>query len=319
VLFAFSASAGEAARDAAVPRLEGTFIQYQDWMMKIDAAAWRRELDAMRRAKIRIVIIQWLQMDESRFIPPSSADTDPTRVILDYADEHGMQVFLGLATENRWLAGYSSTGYLDRAAAASIRIADEAWTRYGRHRSFAGWYIPHEMRDAYYNSKQIIQLRDFLRRLSDHCRAISGDKLVSMSPTFSGQVPPEIFQRLYIDLLTGAGVDILMLQDGIGVRGWNDADLETRVVPYFRAMQGVCETVGMELWSDLEIFHRREGTRVPTTIGLLKRQIEVESPFVRRFVTFDFFHYMSPFRGDAQKKLYEDYLRQVVDAERTSP
>jgi len=37
------------------------------------------------------------------------------------------------------------------------------------------------------------------------------------------------------------------------------------------------------------------------------------TPFVCRSVTFDFFHYMSPYRQDERaKKLYEDYLKLKV-------
>ncbi|MGQ9879793.1 MAG: hypothetical protein ACUVSV_02880 [Armatimonadota bacterium] len=33
---------------------------------------------------------------------------------------------------------------------------------------------------------------------------------------------------------------------------------------------------------------------------------------MERVVTFDFYHYMSPYRGEAQRALYEGYLRLVM-------
>ena len=39
------------------------------------------------------------------------------------------------------------------------------------------------------------------------------------------------------------------------------------------------------------------------------RQLEAVAPHVERIVTFDFFHYISPFRGAAQRELYEGYRR----------
>lgn len=42
------------------------------------------------------------------------------------------------------------------------------------------------------------------------------------------------------------------------------------------------------------------------------QQLKAISPYVERVVTFDFYHYMSPYRGEAQKELYDGYLRLVV-------
>ena len=39
------------------------------------------------------------------------------------------------------------------------------------------------------------------------------------------------------------------------------------------------------------------------------RQLAAVSPYVDKVVTFDFFHYMSPLRGEPQRRLYEGYLK----------
>ena len=304
---------GIGVSDAWRGPIEGTFIQYQDWMMKMDARAWRRELDAMRRAGISVVIIQWLQMNDSRFIPSDGAALDPTRIILEYADRHGMEVFIGLAYADLWWTRLRDERYLTLAAVTSIHVANEAWARYGGHRSFAGWYLPQELRDANYPSHYIDALRDFLKGLGDRCRALSGGKRVVISPSMSGLVAPDLFGRIYTSLLLGSGIDVVIFQDGVGARDW-DKDLEPRVVPYFSAMRAACRTAGVAMWSDVEIFHhtgKRSGSE-PASIERIKRQMAAESPFVSRFVMFDFFHYMSPYRGRAQKNLYKDYLRELA-------
>src|SRR5207248_11038088 len=126
---------------------------------------------------------------------------DPTAAILDYADSHDMQVFVGLAMEDAWWKRAADPDYLDHAAAQSIGIAKEAWTRYGRHRSLAGWYIPQETWDADYPADQIARLRAFFRRVSDACKSLSGGKPVSTAPFFSGSVKPEAVERVYASLL----------------------------------------------------------------------------------------------------------------------
>jgi hypothetical protein len=304
---------GKGAPGARRGPIEGTFIQYQDWMMKMDERAWHRELDAMQRAGIRLIIIQWLEMNDSRFIPSDSAAVDPTRIILEYADTHEMEVFIGLAYADLWWTRLKDQRYLTLAAQTSIQVANEAWARYGRHRSFAGWYLPQELRDANYPSQHIDALRNFLKGLGDWCRTLSGGKRVLISPSMSGLVPPELFERSYTSLLLGSGVDVVILQDGIGARGW-DNDLEGHVVPYFRAMRAACQTAGVTMWSVIEIFHHggKPSESAPASIERVDRQLAAESPFVSTFVMFDFFHYMSPYRGDAQKRLYNDYLHELV-------
>jgi hypothetical protein len=289
-------------------RIDGTFIQYQDWMMGMDEAAWRREMDAVRSAGIDLVIVQWLEHENRRFIPADSNACDPTRVILDYADEHHMRVFLGLATIDRWHERITYPHYLDRAALLSMRLADKAWARYGRHPSFAGWYIPQELRYYEFTPEYISALRGFLKRQADHCRAVSGGKPVSVSPCLAQSPSPEAFRKLFGELLAGSGIDIVILQDGVGANR-QGRHLDTNVAPYFAAMREICARNEIELWSDIEIFrHRPQGSgREPASIERILAQIDAESPFVSSFVMFDFFHYMSPYRGDAQKKLNEEY------------
>ncbi|MGD1048534.1 MAG: DUF4434 domain-containing protein, partial [Candidatus Krumholzibacteriaceae bacterium] len=247
-----SSNGGKDALDARRGPIEGTFIQYQDWMMKLDARAWRREMDAMRRAGLRLVIIQWLQTDNSRFLPDDTTAADPTRVILEYADAHDMRVFVGLSYADFWWKRINDVDYLDRIAVKNMRLADEVWKRYGRHRSFAGWYFPQELRDANYPSQHFPRIRDFLKQLGDHCRALSGDKPVSIAPAEAGLEAPDVFRDVYTSILLGSGVNILIFQDGVGARDWG-SDLEERITPYFRAMRAACDASGVELWADTEI------------------------------------------------------------------
>ncbi|MCX5754186.1 MAG: DUF4434 domain-containing protein [Candidatus Krumholzibacteria bacterium] len=317
LLLAPAPAVGSAARPKLPtrPRIGGTFIQYQDWMMSLDSAAWLCELDAMRDAGINLVIIQWLEHENKRFIPADPAACDPARIILEYADEHGMRVYLGLSTIDRWHERITHPRYLDRAATQSLRLADQAWARYGRHPSFAGWYIPQELRYYEFKPEFVSLLRGFLRRQSDHCRAISGGKPVAIAPSLAQCPSPEAFRKLFADLLAGSGVEILILQDGVGANR-REKLMDSNVVPYFRAMQDVCGEAEIEIWSDIEIFRYCPSGRgrEPASVERILEQIDAEAPFVSSFVMFDFFHYMSPCRGEEQKRLFEDYLRATADS-----
>jgi len=302
-------------------RLDGGFIQYQGWMMKLDAPGWQQELDAMRKAGMRIIILQQLQQGDWRFIPDSPQAPDPTQIILNYADARRMQVFIGLANDSGWWKSRHWNDYLDSAAARNMALADEIWKRYGTHRSFAGWYLPQEMWEGPFTDEQIAQARSFFRRVSDHCKSLSKNapKPVAISPFHKARVTPDEVEKLYTDFLRGAGVDILMLQDGVGAKGWDDM-IEEKVVPYFAAFGRACRASQVEFWANVECF-KSVGTTLsgvkelaPADAGRLNRQMTAVAPYVRRLVTFDFFHYMSPFRQDERaRKLYDGYLKLKVE------
>lgn len=285
--------------------------------MKMDRQAWELELDAMRRAGLRTLVIQYLEFEGTSFMPPNDGGQapDPTAIILDYADRNRMGVFVGLTTNNEWWRAAEDAAFLAKLSARSKELADAAWSRYGTHASFAGWYLPSEPSDSL-AATAVPGMRKLFRGISDHCKRLSNGKRVTISPFLTGEAAPEAVERNYTDLLADAGIDIVMLQDGVGARGWDKA-VEPKVRPLFRAMRDACLTTGVELWADVEVF-RNVGTVekpafVPADTARIGRQLAVEAPFVSQFIAFDFFHYMSPHRGEKQKALHEAYLQQFVD------
>lgn len=288
----------------AAPKLDGAFIQYSPATARLTAEDWRAEMDAFHEAGLRILVLQWLKAGERRYIPDEPGGVDATEIILAYADAHDIQVFVGLAHDDGWWAGWSDPAYLDRTAAENIRAAEQAWGRYRGHASFAGWYIPQELWDEH-TDQQLDLLRGFLRKVSARCNELAPGKPVSIAPFFAGTVPPERLRAAYTRLLDDAGIDILMLQDGVGARAWDDR-VEEAVTPYFRAMKAACDATQVRLWADLECF-TKVGERgfAPAHVDRLRRQLAAEAPFVERIVAFDFFHYLSPRRGERQKLLYD--------------
>jgi len=298
---------------ASPPRLDGGFIQFQGWMMDLSTADWKRELEAMRAAGLKVIVIQHLENGRRSFIPSDDRAPDPTRLILDFADAHGMRVFLGTRADEGWWRW--NADYLTRSLDGRKRLVRTIHARYGTHRSFAGWYLTEEV-SGNLSPDRVRLLRDYFRAQSDSCKSLRNQP-VAFAPYFSHLTPLDSMRAIYDALLDGAGIDVLMLQDGVGARGW-DRDLEERVVPYFRMFRQVCDRRGVPLWADIESFRRRDPERetgfVPTTPERLIRQLKAEAPHVEAMVTFDFFHYMSPHHGDAQRALYEGYLAYLRDS-----
>jgi hypothetical protein len=291
---------------AAPPRLNGGFIQLQGWMMQLSPADWKRELEAMRAVGLETIVIQYLEHGRQSLIPSDDRATDPTHEILAFADDQGMRVFLGTKADEGWW--HWDAAYLEKSLADRKRLTREIHERYAAHRSFAGWYFTEEV-SGNLSPERVRLLRDYFRAQSDHCKALR-DQPVAFAPYFSHLTPLESMRTIYDTLLDGAGIDLMMLQDGVGARGW-DRDLEERIVPFFQMFREVCDRRGVSLWSDLESFQRKDPEKetgfVPTNPGRLIRQLNAVAPHVDQIVTFDFFHYMSPHRGPAQRALYEGY------------
>lgn len=343
-------------RTVNVAGITGGFIQYEGWMMKdrlhpsnpqgLSKDAWKKELEAMKRARIDTIIIQRLEAGGESFIPDCNdrEAVDPTEVILDYADNNEMQVFVGL-----WSSAWpdakvesADADLLTITRGENIRVANAAWGRYGKHRSFAGWYIPQEIWNINWQKEQNERIRSFYRAVSDHCKGISNGKPVAISPFFSpfGNANEEAVTAVYTTFLLGdekvqgAGIDIVMVQDGVGARCRNtQSDIFDNVQPYFRAFLNAAREASkvkkVALWGNLESFKTVQGgcldnfqrpfKGAPADFSRLQVQLEAASfdhdenqPFFEKLVTFDFFHYMSPAHpGDTlaeRQRLYSAYI-----------
>ena len=359
-------------------RLDGTFIQINPKMLEMSPADWRKELEAIKAARMDTIVLQFTQSGQTRFFspPPSpsaSAPADPPKtdlveLTLDFADRNRMAVYLGLLNDHPWFKQWKDPAYLEQLAAASNRLIDELWQRFSQHRSLAGWYIPYETWDGPYTDEEIANIRKLFRTIGDHCAKLetqpssskaqkgtvpispgsesypdtgiahakpasgrNGDspptssdrprasrvrpKPVAIAPYCPGRSKPGEIEKMYTAMLIDSGVDIVMLQDGVGARGRDDDLLE--IVRYFREMRDACVTAGCEFWADLECFKLvgREDKGKTFTAADADRigwQMAIEAPFVRKMITFDFFHYMSPYRNDATKRLYADYMERYV-------
>jgi hypothetical protein len=294
-----------------VKLIEGTFLQFQTAMREVSPAQWAQELDAMRAVKMHTIILQWTQVDgQNLFEPP-----DPFPTILELAHQRRMKFVFGLRHDSRWWREWGNAEYLREEARESAALAREVYRRYGKHPAFAGFYIPYELWDGSFTDAQLKNLRELLHTVGTVCRQLAPGKPVFLAPFFAGLLPPERFEQLWLKLLQGKPVDVVALQDGVGARGW-DEQIEERVPPYFAAMQRACRQQGVKLWCDLECFRLTNANPsrpqfAPASAERVIRQLRVVSPYVERVVTFDFYHYMSPYRGEAHKALYEGYLKAI--------
>jgi len=285
--------------EAAPLLLEGTFLQLNMGNIGRTDKEWRKEFDDLKAIGMDTLIIQYCGADGTAYYPSSAFKTaeaaktsDPVRLILRHAGRTRMKVFLGL---------HSGWGSADEMASKNIQMAQELWKRYGRLRSFCGWYIPQEASNVPSINSPVVEA---YARTAAWCHETTSDKPVGIAPYF-GLHDPQLFYQAWSRILKKIRVDILMLQDGVGCNRHLDTQ---NIVPYFEAMARACKENKVRFWSDLETFRIPRNWQ-PAPIDEVLEQIRVESPFVEKIVIFEFHHHMNPNRSPAHRQLYEDYAQ----------
>jgi len=334
-----------ATRSAAITStrpLDGAFIQF--WGVR-EEKVWRQVMDAMKTAKMRTVVIQYLKnrllkrdaegkiiygpderpvMDEATFtytdaytMPNGDRIIDPTQYILQYAEDNGMQVYVGLINDERFVEyGQWDNPHrlnLDGQLKDNKDFAQLLWERYGKnpktgkdYKSLAGWYLPYEMWNEKYTTGQLDAFRPFFNDVSETCRRISHGKPVTVSPFINPDttvfLDAKSFAATYGTFLKSgqksAGIDIVMLQDSVGAKGVAKEEIQTKIGPYFKELNIMCNALSVKLWADIEAFE--DSPRIPTTYDRFERQMQVVDdilvdPTNQQVVAFDFFHYMNPY------------------------
>jgi hypothetical protein len=305
-------------------RLTGGFIQLGNAEKKLPPAKWADLLGEMKdKLGMDTILIQALFSEDSEkhhYIvlsrgtinpdnPRYSADMvlsreDPTDAILNYADGHGMNVYVGLWMQDLpfgTVVGSSEDldKYLNDAARKSTATAELAWNLYHRHPSFRGWYIAYELWNFPFRSdagrgKKQEMLRQFLSSVAAKCDELNGrkeadgkgvDRPVAVSAFFNpwfdqSMAGPPVTTDTFKSVLTGSGIDMLILQDSVGAKclGGEVLDddkpaereeIKRRIMPeYLRAFYEAAKAAGtpshpVQLWDDVEAYETVSG-RCPT-------------------------------------------------------
>jgi hypothetical protein len=310
------------SRTSISPITSGTFTQPQavDLYTPED---WDHEFAAMKSLGINLWIYQWVGDSKNKTtIYPThlarytqSSGNDQVEVALSFAQKYGIQVFLGLVfNDDWWQKEGTDRNWLLQEAQEMNAVADELYTSYfARYPdTFAGWYINWEMDNfAGYNSqaRQKEDMIEALQTVAGHLKGLNPSLPSSIAPFFnaSGGSSPQEYGEFWFEVLSKASVDILMLQDGIGVE---HATLEQLPEWYQQVCAGV-RAAGKHCWSDLENFATdSNGNFITALTERVIQQHQIAAQYVDRIVTFSFISYMSPV-DLAHVPYYKGYQRYV--------
>ncbi len=234
---------------------------------------------------------------------------DPIGELLTAAEDAGFQVWLGLALDPAyWEGKFDPTA----SAAGNTALMLQLEELYGASPALVGYYLPEEIDDRSFVTPTAHEaMTTYLAAMADAAHTQVG-RPVMVAPYFGMRPDGAAYAAWWDATLAKAELDVIAMQDGVGTRRTTAEE----GVPVYRALKAVTDARGVALWSDLEVFEQTHGWPVDdlawqatsAKIATVRNQLELEAPFVAKFVAFAFPDHMSPRAGGAAARLYQDYL-----------
>ena len=280
-------------------KITGTFldeisydIPHQNWGRR----EWRRDFLNMRAIGIDTVIMircglkQWLTYPSEILMRRQNCYrpvADLVEMFLELSDELGMKFFFG--TYDSWCHWHSD--HPEKELELNLQVVEEAWLRYGHHKSFAGWYLSQEI------SRGRKSVATLYRELGRCCKEVSGGLPVLISPLIDGvkenrkqSVSLEDHQREWDEMFS-------LIRDGVDTVAFQDGPCEFHELSdYLAVNRQLAEKYGIECWSNCESFDRDMPIRfLPIKWEKMRFKLRAaEAAGVRKVITFEFSHFMSP-------------------------
>ena len=310
VIFCLSA----VAQDCSGPSIRGSFLQPalgDAWTLK----QWRDEFHYMRDARLDQMVIQWTaDSKEKTTIYPSgvagykqNTEHDVVERALDAADASGAQVYLGLQINDDWWTKYlADKPWLQNEAKVANVFANDLWKHYGHHGSLAGWYLGFEVDNVASTRAEWDNLAAFYRTVGNHLHKLSPGKPIVISPFFSAtaDLSPTQWQTMWEYILRRSPIDVLALQDGVGVGHATKAQLPD----WFSAVQNAIQNSRprMQFWANTETF---TSDSEPRPVRSIVNDMCAVRAYASSYLSFSFNHYVSPQQvNPLYYQTYLDYL-----------
>ena len=299
---------------AACLTLDGTFLQLTDAQLARPAAQWRQLFEEFREIGINTLFLQWTVIDRKPLFQPAPYEMEantPVATIMDLAEQSGIRVWFGLAFDSGYWEEIKQSpemlrpyfrrrlqdlaGFLDDLNAATAGAP------------FAGWYIPDEIDDRTWldPSKRTI-LKKYLAETVALLKARRPGSKVAISGFSNSFADPDLLASFWADVIRASGIDLLLLQDGVGE---GKVSLEN-IGLYYEAIDRAVRSVGAQLGAVVELFSlTSSGRRLPAAIGRIREQIATANRLTSfPAVAFSVPDYMSHLAGRQASDLLSNFL-----------
>ena len=161
--------------------------------------------------------------------------------------------------------------YLIRQRERCIELVDSLEVHFP-YSTIKGYYIAHEIARYYWSESQDLKRlkEQFVKPVADYIHNKTTKKLL-ISPFFNPDL--ETSDQLYhffADFFPNSGVDIVAVQDGIGV----NPDRLAVVGRYLRAIDRAAAENGIESWVNVELFDTNQDDQISVPFSRIRLQID---------------------------------------------
>jgi hypothetical protein len=231
---------------------------------------------------------------------------DPIETLLSAADKYKVKFFMGGGFYGKWDDGNIITDPV--AAKKRLQAIEELAAKYGRHRSFYGWYWPNE---AFINRCFQEEFITYVNTCSRLARSLQPKTKILIAPYGTRVAVPD---DTYVRQLERLDVDIVAYQDEVGVRKSKPEELAALYEGLRIAHDRVPQR---KLWSDTEVFEFEGETYrsalLPAPFERVEKQLAAVSPYVDVILIYQYQGMMSKPGANAYAgheraaELYTDY------------
>jgi len=305
----------------------GAFIQFNRKVAERTLAQWRAEVQRMESLGIRRVMVQWCAEERLLYFedPELKADYPEQYPALDRLITAvvgtSCRLVIGLEQDpNYWMEitgkEQSVSDYFRVRVSRNERLQQALLAKYGLLSAWEGVYLAEEADDkSWRRPERRGVLKEYVRQMCARLHANDPKRRILQSAFFRVRTAPEGVAAVFRDVFDGSGLDVLLLQDGVGV---GDPPLDY-LRPYYESLRQGWPQTGPALWAVVEVFEQTSAPGSPfkarpASVTRVLQQRELASSFVKELVIFSYFPYL-----EAKGGLEAEALFQGLRAARSRP
>ncbi|MCD6385131.1 DUF4434 domain-containing protein [Candidatus Sumerlaeota bacterium] len=254
---------------------------------------WEQKIEEMSELGIDLLVLTNVACHSKAFYPTDIFPQyplkcqEPVEVMLRTADRLGMKCFIGVGfftPANSPLRLINSQKETKRR----LRAIEEIAQRYGGHKSFYGWYLPHE---AYINKYFNDEFIEYVNTCSSVARKAKEGSKILIGPYGTRTAVPD---STFIKQLESLDVDFIAYQDEVGVEKSKVEEL----AGFYEGLRKAHDCVpNVKLWADIEIFQFERAVYrsalIPAPFERIMAQIKAVSPFVDKILVYQYLGMMN--------------------------
>jgi hypothetical protein len=309
------------------PRLQGTFLQLQTPQLAWQPSDWERLFRCFEELQLTWLIVQWVVYDDVAFHKPSdvqggAGEASSIGTILRQAALRRMRVLVGLEHRSGYWGALAQgaqemRNYLRQSEERCLPLARDMVAQLRGNPAFAGWYLSEEIDDeSWFHEDMRQMLIPYLRNRRAQLRALTPDAPVALSGFTNARNPLPQVQAFWTFVLDETGIDILLLQDGVGTHKVGLDELTA----YLSVISNAAQRSDRPFWVVTELFEQVGGPPVdngrfrakPAALDRVCRQLQLAAPFAQALIGFSVPEYMSPFGDLDAGRLYRQYRQWAI-------